>query len=102
MENNLAEEISSKRIHSAFMVVRNKKGPNFSRHQFFQLCNVEAPTLIINGLLIGWKQTKHSAGLVIRFFGSAKLSNIFDWVWVFDSREELDLPNLYMTQILLK
>ena len=75
-------------IHSAkaSMVVRNKNGkklfPNFSWQIFFQLCNVEAPTLIINGLLIGWKQTKHSAGLIIRFLGSAKISTIFHWVWV--------------------
>ena len=66
------------------MVVMNKKGQNgFKCHKFFQLCNVAEPTLIIKGVVIGWKQTKHSVGLVIRFFGSAKLSTILlDWLMV--------------------
>ena len=51
------------------MVVRNKKGPN----QFFQLCNVEAPTLIKNGVLIDLKQATHSARLKVGFLDRAIL-----------------------------
>ena len=91
-------------------------------HKFFQLCNVEAPTLIMNGVVIGLRHrehsagmlgmlvmlgmldmlvmlgsARHSAGMLVRFLDSGRLSTILALSFAFPDFS--GLPKFYLRSV---